>query len=94
MNARTVSTSVVVVLGLLGGAALAQQGTAPKVNCHVGNAKQQVEGQVMRIDAATQIIAIKESDGTVHEFKASKETLSDLKPGDRIEARLRPAENC
>ena len=47
----------------------------------------------MKIDAATHIITVKESDGTVHEFRASKETLQDLKAGDHIEARLRPAEN-
>ena len=34
-------------------------------------------------------VTIRAADGTVHEFEASKETLQDLKEGDRIEARLR-----
>jgi ribosomal protein S1 len=94
MTVKMLSTSAVAALMLLGGSALAQQSAPPKVNCHVSNAKQKVEGQVMRINLATNIITIKESDGTVHEFQASKETLQDLKAGDHIEARLRPAENC
>jgi hypothetical protein len=34
-------------------------------------------------------VTIRTSDGKMHEFQASKETLQDLKEGDRIEARLR-----
>ena len=93
MDMRMISASALAVVILVGGSALAQQSAAPKVNCHA-NPKQKVEGQVMKIDAATHIITVKEGDGTVHEFRASKETLEDLKVGDRIEARLRPAENC
>ncbi len=93
MTVRMISTSALAVMVLLGGSALAQQSAAPKVNCHA-NPKQKVEGQVTKIDAATNIITVKETDGTVHEFQASTETLQDLKAGDHIEARLRPAQNC
>jgi len=34
-------------------------------------------------------VTIRATDGTMHEFQASKETLPDLEEGDRIEARLR-----
>ena len=93
MDVRMISASVLAVVVLLGGSALAQQSAPPKVNCHA-NPRQKVEGQVVKIDAATNVITVKEGDGSVHEFKASKETLQDLKAGDRIDARLRPAENC
>jgi len=37
---------------------------------------------------------VRQSDGTVHEFQASTETLQDLKVGGRVEAKLREAPNC
>jgi hypothetical protein len=37
---------------------------------------------------------VKEADGKTHEFQASKETLDDLKVGDKIEANLRSVPNC
>ncbi len=39
-------------------------------------------------------VTMRTSDGTVHEFQASKETLQELKAGDRIAAKLRNAPNC
>jgi hypothetical protein len=48
-----------------------------------------VEGRVVRIDTTRERITIRASDGTMHEFQASKETLRDLREGDTIEARLR-----
>jgi hypothetical protein len=48
-----------------------------------------VEGQILRIDRSQGRITVRASDGTLHEFQASKETLQDLKEGDRIEAKLR-----
>jgi aconitase B len=53
-----------------------------------------VAGQVTKVDAAQGKVTVRQSDGTVHEFQASPETLKDLKVGGRIEAKLREAPNC
>jgi hypothetical protein len=55
---------------------------------------QKVEGQVVRLDPAQNKITVREANGTTHEFQASKETLQDLKVGDRINANLREAPKC
>ena len=92
MTTKTISV-LLAVLVLASTPALAQK-PAP-VNCGAqGAAPQLVEGQVVKVDAAGGTITIKAKDGTTHEFKASKETLADMKPGDSIEARLRPSQNC
>lgn len=57
-------------------------------------APQKVEGQVVKVDLAQNKVTVREADGTVHEFQASRETLQDLKAGDRIEANLREAPKC
>jgi Cu/Ag efflux protein CusF len=53
-----------------------------------------VEGKVARIDAASNKVAVTEANGKTHEFQASKETLQDLKVGDKIEANLRSVPAC
>jgi hypothetical protein len=55
---------------------------------------ERVEGEVTKMDAAQGRVTVRESNGTVHEFMASKETLQDLKVGGRVEAKLREAPNC
>jgi hypothetical protein len=55
---------------------------------------EKVEGEVVKIDAARNRLSVREADGKVHEFEASKETLQDFKVGDRIEANLREAPKC
>jgi hypothetical protein len=55
---------------------------------------QKVEGQVVKVDPAQNKLSVRQADGTVHEFQASKETLQDLKVGDRVEANLREAPKC
>jgi hypothetical protein len=55
---------------------------------------QKVEGQVVKIDAAQNRLTVREANGTVHEFQASRETIQDLKVGDRIDANLREAPKC
>jgi hypothetical protein len=55
---------------------------------------EKVEGLVVYIDAAHDKVSVREADGKVHDFQASKETLADLKVGDRIEANLREAPKC
>lgn len=49
-----------------------------------------VEGRVIRIDLEDTRVTLQSSDGSLHEFKASSETLKGLKVGDRIEAKRRP----
>jgi hypothetical protein len=53
-----------------------------------------VEGRVVRVDSAGGKVAVAAADGKTHEFQASKETLQDLKVGDKIEASLRSLPSC
>jgi hypothetical protein len=55
---------------------------------------ERVEGEVTKIDATRGRVTVRESDGTVHEFQASMETLQDLKVGGRVEAKLREVPKC
>jgi len=71
-----------------------QPSAQPKVNCNARNAPQMVSGQITKIDPVSNTITIRDASGGVHDFQASRETLQDLKMGDRIEARLRPAQGC
>ena len=59
-----------------------------KPDCPKG-AAERVEGQVTKVDAAQGKVTVREADGTTHEFQASKETLQDMKVGDKIAAKLR-----
>lgn len=60
---------------------------------------QNVDGQILKIDAAQDAnpgsvpgrLTVRATDGTVHEFHATAETLKDLKVGDPIHAQLRSA---
>ena len=98
MIMKVIATSVLAASIVVSGAAFAAEEQQPsaqmKVNCNAKGAPQQVNGQVMKVDLATNTITVRESTGTTHEFQASRETVQDLKAGDRIEARLRPAQNC
>ncbi|HEX9822641.1 MAG TPA: hypothetical protein VGD07_23835 [Methylomirabilota bacterium] len=55
---------------------------------------QKVEGQIVKVDLAQGKVTVRDVKGAVHEFQASKETLQDLKVGDRIDANLREAPKC
>jgi hypothetical protein len=55
---------------------------------------ERVAGEVTKVDVAQGRVTVRQSDGTVHEFQASTETLRDLKVGGRVEAKLREAPNC
>lgn len=55
---------------------------------------ERVEGEVTKIDAVQGRVTLRQSDGTVHEFQASTETLRDLKVGARLGAKLRVLPNC
>ena len=82
-----VSAGLVAGLMLCAGTAFAQ--SQPPTGSGAAKTPQKIEGQVVRIDQAQGKVTVRASDGTTHEFQASKETLQDLKVGDRIEANLR-----
>jgi hypothetical protein len=85
----TLASGVVAVAVLSAGLAFGQQ---PKsADCDPARVPQRVEGQVVRVDPATNKVTIRDDKGATHEFQANKETTKDMKPGDRIEARLRQA---
>ena len=52
------------------------------------------EGQVVKVEPGRSRFSVRESDGLIHEFQASAETLRDLKVGDRIEVKLWEASRC
>jgi hypothetical protein len=83
---RRFGVAVAAPILLWGGAAFAQPASPPP---RQGHTPQTVEGQVIKIDRTQGRVTIRAADGVTHEFQASKETLQDLKEGDRIEARLR-----
>ena len=49
-----------------------------------------VEGRVTEIDLENTRVTVQSRDGSVHQFKATSETLGDLKLGDRIQAKRQP----
>jgi hypothetical protein len=53
-----------------------------------------VEGEVTKLDVAQGRVTVRQSNGAVHEFQASAETLRDLKVGGRVAAKLREAPSC
>jgi hypothetical protein len=73
---------------LWSGAVLAQTKSA---GCEPGRVPATIAGQVVKVDPEQGKMTIRTTDGTVHEFQASHETLQDFKPGDRITAKLRKA---
>jgi hypothetical protein len=85
------AAAVAVAIAMSSSLALAQG----PLNCPKPGAPQRVEGQVVAVDAAKGTMVVRAADGSTHEFQASRETLQDMKVGDRIEAKLRPAAaNC
>ena len=67
----------------------------PKADCkNKAQVPEKVEGQVTAVDQNSGRVTIREKNGSTHEFQANKETLQDMKPGDKIEAKLREAPKC
>jgi hypothetical protein len=93
MRTWTGMAAGIVVMMLWLGSALGQ----PKAPCGPEGkviTPRKVDGQVVKVDPAQGRLTVREADGTVHEFQASKETLANLKAGDRVEANLKEAPNC
>ena len=76
---------------LLTGTVLAQDKPA---GCIQAGAPAKVEGQVVQIEPEQGKVTVRESNGATHDFRASPETLRSYKVGDRIEAALRPGQEC
>ena len=53
-----------------------------------------VAGQIVKVDADGGKITLRQSDGKMLEFSASKEVLHDKKVGDRLEITKRMPEGC
>ena len=86
MNRWTaLAAAAVAASALWWAAATAQQ--MPK--CNPATTPQQVSGQVVKVDMQKERVTIRATDGVTHEFQASRETLADMKVGDRIDAKLR-----
>jgi hypothetical protein len=85
-----VSAGLAVVLMLWAGMAFGQERRACDQQAKM-NTPAKVEGEVTKVDVTQGRVTVRQSDGTVHEFQASTETLRDLKVGGRIEAKLREA---
>jgi hypothetical protein len=85
-----VSAGLAVGIMLWSGIVLAES----KPGCDKAGAPEKVEGQVVKVDMDQGKLTVRGSDGTTHEFQASKETLQDYKVGDTIKAKLRSAPDC
>ena len=90
---QRIAAAVGVGVLLWSGSALAQGKPACTPQGKLQTA-QKVVGQVVKVDAGLDKLTVREDDGTVHEFQASKEALREFKAGDRIEAVLREAPKC
>ncbi|HET7340932.1 MAG TPA: hypothetical protein VFL90_05670 [Methylomirabilota bacterium] len=93
MRRGTAAAAALSTIVVIGSAAFAQ----PKPACGPEGrvlTPQKVTGQVVKVDPGRNILTVRENDGTVHEFQASKEALEGFKAGDKISASLREAPKC
>lgn len=82
MNNRMLLTAAIAGgLAISSGTAWAQDSTA--------GSPAMIEGQVTQVDVDGGKLTIQSTDGSIHEFKASRETLEGYKVGDPINAKLR-----
>lgn len=89
---KALAAGITLVVPLWAGFAAGQ--SKPSCDQMKAAAPQKVEGRVVRVDNAAGKVAVAAADGKTHEFQASKETLQDLKVGDKIQANLRSLPNC
>jgi hypothetical protein len=87
---RWVGASLGVGLLLASGLAMGQA----KKECQPAGAPAKIVGEITKVDTSQSRVVLKASDGTSHEFQASAEMLQTLKPGDKIEIRLRELPKC
>ena len=91
-KSQRIAAAVTVGVLLWIGSALGQG----KPTCTQGKVQtaQKVVGQVVKVDAGLDKLTVREDNGTVHQFQASKDALREFKAGARIEAMLREAPKC
>jgi hypothetical protein len=89
---KALAVGIMAAVPLWAGFAVGQ--SKPACDQAKAGAPQKVEGKVVRVDQAQGKVAVVEANGKTHEFQASKETLQDLKVGDKIEANLRSLPSC
>jgi hypothetical protein len=82
---RLVATATI-GLAMVSGAVIAEDAT---VSCAKEGTPGQLEGKVIKVDMDQEKITLRDTNGTIHEFNASKETLQEYKAGDTIKAKLR-----
>ena len=90
-NRMLLIVSVAGGLMLSGGFALGQDRPA---DCPKPGAPEMIEGQVIQADMNQGRLTLRASDGSMHEFQASRETIEGYKVGDPIKARLRKDPRC
>jgi hypothetical protein len=79
---------------LLGGNVALADTSGQPTDCPKIKAVERIDGTVMNIDAQQGVLTLLGSDGTIHKFQASPETLQDLKIGDKIQTKLRISDRC
>jgi len=84
----TFASGLVAVALLSAGMAFGQTKAA---ECDKSRVPDKVEGQVVRVDPNTSKVTIRDQKGVTHEFQANPDDAKDMKPGDRVEAKLRQA---
>lgn len=104
MKRMTAVAALAAVAMLWTGIVLAQTGAPAKKDCpqpsaSVGGqpkpaAPEKIEGEVVSVDKQTNMVTIRGTDGTTHEFRASEADIDSFKKGDKIEAKLRAQANC
>jgi Cu/Ag efflux protein CusF len=100
MKTLTVSAALLTAMAFVGGA-YAQQAPTPSQTQPTNqqctgaraDAPKKIEGTVTKVDPQTGTVTVRTHDGKQQEFKGSKETISEYKVGDQLEANLR-AGNC
>jgi len=79
---------------LTAGLSFGQTATQPKAadNCKKG-APERVEGQVVTVSPDGKM-TVRDDKGQTHQFQVSKDMAKDMKPGDKIDAKLSEGQKC
>ena len=98
MKALTISLALLLTTVVAAVPAFGQQKSEPKLSEDCAHKAQRtpprIEGEVTSVDPNSGMITVRANDGTTHQFKGSRETLSEYKVGDKLEANLRQHAPC